>query len=66
MLCSTLSLSAPSYSSHRRHWAWKNTLCGGFDASWGALGTIMKEMRLSSADVEEPEAPVCASNQGVG
>lgn len=58
-------------SSHRRHWAWKNTLCGGFDASWGALGTVVNEMGLSSADLEELEAewatPVGASNlEGVG
>ena len=70
-----LNIVSPSPSvcpTHKsQHWAWKNTLCGGFDASWGALGMVMNEMGLSSADLEEPQAewatPMGASNlEGVG
>lgn len=66
------TVSPPSFgSSQRRHWAWKNALCGGFDASWGALGMVLSEMGLSSADLEEPQAewatPMGASKlEGVG
>lgn len=42
---------------HRRHWGWKNALCGCMDASWGALGEVMTEIGLTPAELEEPEVP---------
>lgn len=42
--------------TNRRHWAWKNELCGGVDASWGAVGAVMQGMGLSPLDMVGAEA----------